>query len=66
MTIPAHVYAFFISLVGLVGIIVLSCLNKTVPDVLQVVTVSGLAAGAGIAIPTTNPAPPVAAPPTLP
>lgn len=50
---PAHFYAFVVSLVGLVGIIVLSALHVAVPSVLSEVTIAALAAGAGLAYPST-------------
>lgn len=58
MNIPAHVFAFIIGLVGLIGIIVLIALHDTVPDILQVITVSAVTAGAGLAIPSTGTSPP--------
>jgi hypothetical protein len=54
---PAHVYAFLIALVGLVGIIVLSALHDTVPEILQVITVAAVTGGAGLAVPSSAPVP---------
>lgn len=54
MNVPAHVYAFLIALVGLVGIIVLSALHDTVPEILQLITVSAVTAGAGLAVPSST------------
>jgi hypothetical protein len=54
MNVPAHVYAFAIALVGLVGIVVLSALHDTVPQILQVITVAAVTGGAGLAVPSTS------------
>ena len=53
MKLPAHFYAFAVSLVGLVGIIVLSAIGHPVPTVLQEVTVAALVGGAGLAVPSS-------------
>lgn len=52
MKLPAHVYAFAVGFAGLVGIIVLAATSHPIPTILQIVTASAVAAGAGIAIPT--------------
>ncbi len=51
--IPAHAYAFAIGLVGLVGIIVLAATSHPVPSILSTITIAAVAAGAGIAIPSS-------------
>lgn len=53
-TMPAHVYAFLIGLVGVVGIIVLAATSHPVPSILSTVTIAAVAAGAGIAIPAST------------
>jgi hypothetical protein len=50
--IPTHAYAFFLALVGLVGIIVLTVTNHTVPTDLSTFTFALGAGGLGLAIPT--------------
>ena len=55
VSVPAHVYAFLIALIGLVGIIVLSALHDTVPEILQVITVAAVTGGAGLAVPSSAP-----------
>lgn len=55
MNAPAHVYAFAIALVGLIGIIVLSALHDVVPEILQVITVAAVTGGAGLAVPSGSP-----------
>ena len=52
MKLPVHFYAFAVSLVGLVGIIVLAGTGHPIPNVLQEVTIAALVGGAGLAIPT--------------
>ena len=54
MNLP-HVYAFALSAVGLVGIIVLSALHVPVPAILSELTVGSLTAGAGLAMPASAP-----------
>lgn len=49
--VPAHVWAFLIGLVGIIGIIVLAATSHPVPSVLPTVTIAALAAGAGISVP---------------
>lgn len=51
---PAHVYAFAIGLVGVVGIIVLAATSHPVPSILSTITIAAVAAGAGIAIPSSS------------
>ncbi len=55
--IPAHAYAFLIGLVGLVGIIVLAATSHPVPSILSTITIAAVAAGAGIAIPSSGSTP---------
>lgn len=56
-----HVYAFFIALVSVVGVIILAALKIAVPDALTTVMFSALAGGLGLAVPSvTKSAPPAA------
>jgi hypothetical protein len=54
MNLPGHVYAFLIGLVGLVGIIVLAATSHPVPQILTVVTVAAVSAGAGLSVPAIS------------
>lgn len=51
---PAHVYAFIIGAIGLVGIIVLSATSHPVPTVLSTITIAAVTGGAGLAYPSTS------------
>lgn len=57
MKLSAHLAAFAVALVGLVGIIVLAALSHPVPTVLQEVTLAALVGGAGLAPGPTPPGP---------
>ncbi len=56
MKIPAHVYAFGLAALCLIGAIVLVAINKSVPVELWQAAFLSLGAGAGISVPTTTPA----------
>jgi hypothetical protein len=53
-TAPAHVYAFLIGLVGIVGIIVLAATSHPIPTILSTITIAAVSAGAGLAIPSAS------------
>lgn len=62
MNIPAHVYAFVLAAICVVGAVVLTAMNKTVPVELWQAAFLSAGAGAGIALPSA-PAPAPQAPP---
>ena len=49
-----HVLAFFVGVIGILGVIVLTAMNHPIPTILSGVTVAAISGGLGLSVPSSG------------